>query len=278
LESLEDRTLLDASGPVIAALTTLANDSNQAVSDAINLRGGALQQDASKIKQDVSNVIDQVNNSPGGNVLLDFIMVLRGLSTMQVGAVAVEAGVAASAEPGGVAIGPSVALAGAAVFTSGEEMTITGAEKFNQDLINLLSGGQQKPPPSPPPPPSPHAHSSIGTWTATLVPSFVDGDVKANTPQKLSFTLNADGSGSLSITPFAGTPTTVNFPAGTAQFNADGSVSVSYTSPSSAVQIGVDPASPSADGNTLKAFEIFVDNTATNDEATFFPATLNRQG
>jgi hypothetical protein len=278
LECLEARTLPDASGPVTAALATLARDLGQAVNDAAHLQGSAVQKDATKISQDASNVITQVRNSPGGNLLIDFIAVARGLSTMQTGLVAIEAGVAASAEPGGVALGAPVAMAGVIIFDKGLDLTTTGAEQFIKDLGSLNSGGQQQqqqqqPLPIPTPSPTPNAPSVVGTWSASLVPGQVVGNVDANAPQKVTLTLNADGSGSLSISPFAGTPLRVNFPAGAAQMDDSGATIEGYVSPTGYV-IG---ASVGVNGNVLLQGNFYAVNNNTDDAAYFYSASLNRQ-
>jgi hypothetical protein len=133
------------------------------------------------------------------------------------------------------------------------------------------------PAPSPTPSPSPTpAPSSVGTYSATLVPTSTDGNVVPNSPQNVTLTLHADGSGSLSISPFAGTPLTVNFPAGTAQLADDGSVSMNYGT-ASGVQIGVD-AGLANNGNALQG-DFFVYSGDSNfDTAYFYPGTLNQQG
>jgi hypothetical protein len=115
----------------------------------------------------------------------------------------------------------------------------------------------------------------VGTFSATLVPTNTDGNVAPNAPQKVSLTLNADGSGSLTISPFAGTPSKVNFPVGTAQLENDGSVSVTYGT-SSGVQIGVD-AGLSNNGNALEGDFFAYSGDSNFDTAYFYPGTLNRQ-
>lgn len=132
------------------------------------------------------------------------------------------------------------------------------------------------PTPTPVPVPAP-TPSSVGTYSATLVPTGWDGDVGPNTPQNVSLTLNANGSGSLSVSPFAGTPLTVNFPAETAALDADGSVEIlDYDSPTG-YQINVG-ASLSGSGNALEGdFDVLGSRANNYDTSYFDNATLNRQ-
>jgi hypothetical protein len=215
LECLEARTLLDASGSVTAALATLANDVGQTVNDAVHLHGSAVQQDASKVSQDASNVSNQIHNSPGGDLLIDFITVARGLTTMQTGLVAVEAGVAASAEPGGVALGPQMAFAGLLIYNSGLEMTTTGAEQFIKDLGSLNSGGQQQQQQQGNPP----TLSWAGTYSGVLTP-VNEGEAGGSAPRTVTVTINKDGSGNISISPFEGETLYGSFPSGSVSVSA----------------------------------------------------------
>jgi hypothetical protein len=129
------------------------------------------------------------------------------------------------------------------------------------------------PTPAPTPPAPTPASSVAGTYSATLVPN-ADSNVRGN--QTVTLTLNSDGSGKASVSPFLGAPLTFSFPAGTAQLveGDNGTAFLDYTSPSGA-SIFVD-AMLNADGS------LSCDSLDVSDGhahlADFDGATLNRQG
>lgn len=245
------------------------SDTSQVTTDAAHAQSAAVQQDITKMGQDVSNEKNQVRNSPTVNLFLDAGAYVLGTVEREFGAAIIDAGVA-SAETG---VGTLLIVAGTAVYRYGYDIQVTARQAFAADLKLLLSGGKKPQQPAPTPTPTP---ASVGTYSATLVPSSTDGNVPPDASQTLTLTLNADGSGSLSISPFAGTPLTVNFPAGTAQLGSDGSVSLSYGT-ASGVQISVTDAGLTNNSNALQGtFSIFSgDNNF--DAANFDNATLNRQ-
>lgn len=85
-------------------------------------------------------------------------------------------------------------------------------------------------PPSSPPPNSPQSLSSLaGTYSGTQTPTGLQGDIPANTAQNVTFTLNADGSGVLSVSPFDGTTLNLHFTPGSISYN-NGAIGFTYPS------------------------------------------------
>ncbi len=262
LECLEARTLLDASG----TLAPVTNDLMQVMTDGAHFQGAALQQDVAKLGHDIKTFLDQRKDA-ASDLALDVQTAIWGSVLSQIGAGLVEAG-AASFETG---LGIDLAVAGSSLAAYGVYLQVQGVHYFYIDLQRVITG-TPKPAPAQPPAPTP---SSVGTFSATLTPSSTDGNVPSNASQKVTLTLNAYGSGSLSISPFAGTPLTVNFPATTAQLAKDGSVSINYSA-ASGVQIGVD-AGLLTNGNALQGNFFVYSGDSNFDAAYFYPGTLNRQ-
>lgn len=178
-------------------------------------------------------------------------------------------------------VGDLSSLTGKTLFAIGGDLISLQQDgmALANDLAHVVTGtpipqSSPAPPPSPSPSPPP-APSVFGTFSATLVPSSTDGNVPPNASQQLTLTINADGSGSMTVSPFAGTPFTVNFPAGTAQLADDGSVSFNYGN-SAGAQIGAD-AALSSDGNMLQGNFFVYSGDSNFDTAYFYPGTLNRQ-
>lgn len=148
------------------------------------------------------------------------------------------------------------------------QMLWNGLLNQANELLKFLSpSAQAAPSPSLPPAPTP-TPSLAGTYSATLVPN-AGSDVHGS--QTVTLTLNADGSGKASVSPFLGTPLTFNFPAGTAQLGSD--VDVVYTSPSGDHLFVF--ADQNADGS-LSCIS-FDARDAFDHLADFAGATLNKQ-
>ena len=277
LECLEARTLLDACGSVTAALATLANDLGQAVNDAVHLQGAAVKQDASKISQDVSNVKTQIRNIPGVNLALDISAVANGIQAVAAGLYVTEAGVAVSDTGAGAAVGIPVAVVGVNIAEYGADLTTTAADQFFKDLNNFLSGGQPaqlvSTPPTPAPPPTPGS-AVVGTWSGSNTPDYTSGIVFYDLPQKVTLSLNPDGSGSLSVVPFAGSGLAVSFPAGTARGTVGHTYIDEYDAPNG-ISIYFDFL---LKGNSTLSGNLSAANNRTGDATGFSILTLNRQG
>lgn len=269
LEILEERCLLSGSG----VLAPLVNDLSQAMADAAHLQAASVRKDAIKIGQDVSNIINQSSNSPAIDLLGDVQTVLVGSFASQAGASMAAAGLDLS-ETG---IGLPIAVAGAGIFEAGTMLQLAGTRKFFVDFERLISGGQQQQQSASTPTSSP---SIVGSYSGTLVPTDTFPTTFggfANTPQKVTLTVHADGSGSMSISPFDGTPVTVAFPAGTAQFSSEQSVSIGdpdYNLPNGAL-ISVSASLLPSNSNALNGN--FLGENALGDEADFLTVTLTRQ-
>jgi hypothetical protein len=121
---------------------------------------------------------------------------------------------------------------------------------LNQEIALLQNGNnylwqalQQlehtSPTPTPPgnPPTSPPAttlSAFAGTYSATQVPTGLQGDIPTGYPQHVSFTLNADGSGLVSLSPFDGKPLSLHFNSGSISYDAGGGT-IGFTYPSGLV-------------------------------------------
>lgn len=104
----------------------------------------------------------------------------------------------------------------------------------NYLLLHTIQQLEHSPPPSPPPSTPPthppgYLSSFAGTYNATQIPSIVHGDIPASTPQTVSFTLNADGSGVLAVSPFDGTALSLRFNPGSITYN-NGTIGFTYPS------------------------------------------------
>jgi hypothetical protein len=172
LECLEARTLLNAN---------LAAELSQAIVDAVHLQGAALQRDVNRIRQDISALNSQRNNSSMSNLPNDLSAFYSGVQTATVGAAMFQTGqvltlygytvgiqtqsygggLALTAE-GQVKLGGLLAGAGSTVMGYGLDLASTGLQGSEMDLSSLASGGQQQQQQQqqqPPPPPS-----TVGTW------------------------------------------------------------------------------------------------------------------
>jgi hypothetical protein len=97
--------------------------------------------------------------------------------------------------------------------------------------------------------------------------------VPPTTPQKVTLTLNADGSGNLSVVPFAGSGLAVGFPAGTVAIDSssDAASLAQYNSPNG-ISIGFDLG---FNGSLQLQGSLFAYNTNKGDYTNFQPLTLN---
>jgi hypothetical protein len=179
------------------------------------------------------DVKTQIQNIPGVNLALDISAVANGIQAVAAGLYVTEAGVAVSDTGAGAAVGIPVAVVGVNIAEYGADLTTTGAGQFFKDLNSLLSGGQPAQPISTgAPTPNPSQGSPVvGTWSGTNTPDYASGYVYYDLPQKVTLSLNLDGSGSLSVVPFAGSGLAVSFPARTAVITAGESYINEYDAP-----------------------------------------------
>jgi hypothetical protein len=117
----------------------------------------------------------------------------------------------------------------------------------NYLLLQAIQQLEHSPPPSQPgpPPTSPPSYLSAfaGTYTASQVPAITHGDIPSTTSQNVSFTLNADGSGVLTVSPFDGNALTLHFNAGSITYK-NGTIGFTYPSGlTSYVQFSFTPGS-----------------------------------
>jgi hypothetical protein len=116
----------------------------------------------------------------------------------------------------------------------------------NYVLLQTIQQLEHLPSPSPSPSPSPppaYLSAFAGTYTATQVPSITHGDIPTSTTQNVSFTLNADGSGVLSVSPFDGNTLTLHFNPGSITYK-NGAIGFTYPSGlTSYVQFSFTPGS-----------------------------------
>jgi hypothetical protein len=238
-------------------------------------------QDVTAIGHDIGNVYSELRKPPsGGNLADDVIAVAYGDLTMKSGFAMLQFGVEASGTMAGAEIGIPMAIAGVNIAEDGAALEVAGSEQLYNDLVSIFTHGQQQSAPTststPTPTPTPKTPSDAGTWTATLVPDYTSGNVTPNSSQKVTLVLNPNGSGSLSLAPYAGSGITVKFPAGTAQFNYDGSgVSVVYDTPNGLGQIDMDVSLSNIGRSSLHGV-LYVYNENTDDYADFESAILNR--
>lgn len=273
LECLEARTMLDASGTP----AMITNDLDQAVTDAAHLQGPAVQQDASKIGRAVSSdttivqgrtgIIAQARATNAADFFEDLTYLYTGLQIMATGTAIASFGAGLSE----VGVGIPIAVGGVAIGTYGANMAYTALEKGIGDGLAALgevlpapSGGQEQPIPTP---------TSVGTWSATRVPDTTNGNVHPNTPQKITLNIYANGSGNLSVSPFAGSGLAVSFPAETIEFIGGGEVVADYTS--AGYKIGFD-LSPNGAAQLQGEFNAL--NSKTFDYVYYTSVSLNRQG
>ena len=107
-------------------------------------------------------------------------------------------------------------------------------QQIEHTLLNYSPG-------TPPSSPTLSLASFAGVYRGAAIPDSVQGDIPANTQQRVYLTLHSDGSGSIFIAPFDGTNLTLNFNAGSFTYNNG---TIGYTYPSgltSFIQLSVTP-------------------------------------
>lgn len=140
-----------------------------------------------------------------------------------------------------LSIGSDLGTIISAIKNYGTGMLVSDIIKVQADIINISlditqgsSRTTQPPPPSSSPSPSPSPSSGIsaiaGTYSGTLTPSSAT-DQNGSTARQVTLTINADGSGSLSISPFEGNTFSTGFRATvTQESNGLLSLGATYTS------------------------------------------------
>lgn len=227
LECLEARTLLDASGSVTAAAGTLVHDVGKTVNDAVHLQVSALKQDGINVAKDVFNAYTELKTPPAGGNLADDLIVLEAAQTaVETGLGLAFYGIEISGTGAGAAVGVPMAVVGMDYAHNAAELEAAAYQQAVKDSLNLFTGGQQQSAPTPTstPTPTPNAPTVVGTWSGSAVPDDTSGSVPPNATQKVTLTVNADGSGNLSVVPFAGSGLAVSFPAGSVNIDTSADV------------------------------------------------------